>query len=248
MKKIFFILLSFFFISFVNGQQFKALLVTKTAGFHHESIVDAIPAMKKLATLHFFQLDVFQNRNKLTDKLLSGYDVIILISTSGDLFDDEEQGAFERFIQAGKGYVGVHGASASEYDWSWYSGLVGYVFHVHPAVQTAKLIVEDTEFPGMEAMKNVTLWTDEWYEFGDPKSSNLNILLRVDENTYNPEVKWAEKSGDGMGAFHPISWYQEYDNGRSFYTALGHIGEIFRNENYLNHLYGGIYWAATGKK
>jgi hypothetical protein len=60
-------------------------------------------------------------------------------------------------------------------------------------------------------------------------------------------VKWGENEGKGMGAFHPISWYHDYDGGRAFYTALGHIGLTFSDQTFLDHIYGGIYWAATGK-
>jgi type 1 glutamine amidotransferase len=67
----------------------------------------------------------------------------------------------------------------------------------------------------------------------------------VDEESYDPEVQWGEKIGKGMGD-HPISWYQYFDSGRSFYTGLGHIAEIYKDPWFLHHLYGGIYWAATG--
>jgi type 1 glutamine amidotransferase len=51
-----------------------------------------------------------------------------------------------------------------------------------------------------------------------------------------------------MGQLHPVAWYHNYDGGRAFYTALGHVPTIFSDPAYLEHLYAGIFWAATGKK
>jgi type 1 glutamine amidotransferase len=68
----------------------------------------------------------------------------------------------------------------------------------------------------------------------------------VDEKTYKPYAKWGPKEGKGMGNFHPIAWYQEYDGGRAFYTGLGHLPATFSDAAFMHHVYGGIYWAATG--
>ena len=70
---------------------------------------------------------------------------------------------------------------------------------------------------------------------------------QIDEKTFETKVQWGEKIGRGMGDFHPIAWYQNYDGGRSFYTAMGHLPAVFNDEKFKTHLYGGIYWAATGK-
>lgn len=122
------------------------------------------------------------------------------------------------------------------------------MFHIHPAVQTAKLQVLDSIFPGLQGFEHGKLWTEEWYEFSEAKTTGLQTILSVDETTYNAKVQWGPKKGEGMGKVHPVSWYHNYDGGRSFYTALGHIPTNFSNEAFLNHLYAGIRWAATGKK
>ena len=119
---------------------------------------------------------------------------------------------------------------------------------IHPAVQTAKLNILDASFPGLQGFANNKLWTDEWYEFGPEKISGLNYVLAVDESTYDAKVQWGEKKGTGMGKLHPVAWYQNYDGGRSFYTALGHLPAIYSDAAFLNHLYAGILWAAMGKK
>ncbi|MBI1781760.1 MAG: ThuA domain-containing protein [Sphingobacteriales bacterium] len=243
------VIVLFFVVSSVEAQkQFKALLVTTTRGWHHESLHYGVVALNKLATQNNFDLVLMQDPNSINDKYLADFQVVIFLCTTGDIFDSAQQKVFERYIQSGKGYVGVHSASDTEYDWDWYNKLVGRMFHIHPAIQTARLQVLNSSFPGMTSFTNNQLWTEEWYEFGPEKISGLNYLLSVDEKTYNPVTNWGVKKGNGMGALHPISWYHEFDGGRSFYTALGHMPTDFENESFLNHLYGGIYWAATGKK
>lgn len=154
----------------------------------------------------------------------------------------------ERFIQSGKGYVGIHSASDTEYDWDWYTKLVGRMFHIHPAIQTARLNIIDANFPGLQGFEGKKLWTDEWYEFGREKFPGLITYLLLMKSSYGPKVQWGEKKGEGMGKLHPITWYHNYDGGRSFYTALGHAPTTFSNPAFLDHLYAGIFWAATGRK
>jgi uncharacterized protein len=90
------------------------------------------------------------------------------------------------------------------------------------------------------------MWTDEWYAFSEPFVDKLNYLLTVDENTYDTDRTWGDDRSSAMGEFHPIAWYHEYDGGRSFFTSLGHMPELFKDPWFLNHIYGGIFWAATG--
>lgn len=256
------IVLSILFVLFSNiimaQKQFKVLLITETAGWHHESIEVGVVAINELSATHNFEVNCQQDTEKITLDELNGYDAVIFLSTTGKIFDESEKLAFQKFIQSGKGFVGIHAASDTETNWEWYTKLVGRTFQTHPRQQTAKLRIIDHNFPGLESFPNTLLWTDEWYQFGPEKVSGLKYLITVDEKTYDPAVVWKGSSKDakgnpidkiskGMGDFHPISWYHEFDGGRSFYTALGHIDNIYKNHWFLEHLYGGIYYAATGK-
>jgi uncharacterized protein len=229
-------------------KQFKALLVTTTRGWHHESLHNGVLAIKELGVKNYFDVVLFEDPKGFTDKFLEQFKVVILLNTTADIFDSAQQKVMERFIQAGKGFVGIHSASDTEYDWDWYNKLVGRMFYIHPVIQTARLNIIDEKFPGLQGFANNKLWTDEWYEFGPEKISGLNYILAVDESTYEPKVQWGEKKGTGMGKLHPVAWYHNYDGGRSFYTALGHLPSIYNDPAFLNHLYAGIFWAATGKK
>jgi len=230
------------------GQQFKAVVFTETAVYHHTSIPSGIAALKQLSEKHFFSLEWQElSQNIFNDKKLSSVDLLIFLNTSGEVLNDDERKAFQKFIRSGKGFVGIHCASSTENEWDWYTQLVGRMFHVHPQIQSGTINTINRNFPGTETLPENWLWTEEWYEFGEEKVDNLNYLLIVDEQTFDTKVRWEVKSGDGMGDFHPIAWYHEFDGGRSFYTGLGHLEASYSDDYFLAHLYGGIYWAATGK-
>ena len=230
------------------SKQFNVLLFSKTAGWHHKSIPAGVNAIEKLAIKHHFNMIWHEEASYFNDKFLQKIDVVIFMLTTGDVLDQKQQNALMKFIRSGKGFVGIHSASDTEGSWPWYQQLVGRTFKIHPKVQTAQLQTVDNKFPGMSHIPDKLLWTDEWYDFSSEKSPNLNYLLTVDESSYDTHSDWGEhKTGNGMGKFHPIAWYQNFDGGRSFYTSLGHVNAVYENPIFLAHLYGGIYWAATGK-
>lgn len=246
-RKVVLALMIALFANAATAKQFRALLFTKTDGWHHESINEAVTAMRRMAEDHFFDIDWHEDPSRFTDENLRQYDVIIFLLTTGNILNDEQQAAMERFIKSGKGFVGVHSASDTEYDWPWFTRLVGRSFVIHPEIQSAKIKVLSRKLAGFEQWPNELWWTDEWYEFGPEHIKGLNYILSVDETTFDPEADWGHVRGTGMGDFHPLAWYHTYDGGRAFYTSLGHMPETYRKPLFLAHLYGGLFWAATGK-
>ena len=230
----------------LSAQQFRALLFTKTNGFHHVSINEGVDAIRELGHRHLFSVDWQEDPGVFSDDRLKNVDVIIFLNTTGDILNDDQQAAVERFIRSGKGFVGIHSAADTEYDWPWYTQLVGRMFHIHPQIQTAVTHVEDKLFPGTEQIPANWLWTDEWYQYDEEKTEGLQYILSLDETTYDPNVQWGDNKGGPMG-FHPMARYHEFDGGRAFYTGLGHMPECYSDPVFRNFLYGGIYWAATGK-
>ena len=216
------------------------LVFSRTTGFRHESIPAGIEAVRRLGREDGFAVDATEDPAAFTTENLSRYDVVAWLSTSGDVLDDTQRAAFEGYVRGGGGYVGVHGAADTEYDWPWYGGLVGAYFREHPDPQPAMVRVEDPKHPST-AHLGVT-WTrfDEWYDYRtNPRATaripGITVLLSVDESTY---------TGAGMGEDHPIAWCQLYEGGRAFYTGLGHTTESFAEPAFLAHLVGGIRWAA----
>ncbi|HKE06071.1 MAG TPA: ThuA domain-containing protein, partial [Blastocatellia bacterium] len=108
--------------------QARALVFSKTTGFRHDSIPDGIAAIRQLGQQNNFNVDATEDASLFTDSNLSLYQTVIFLNTTGDVLDNEQQAAFERYIRNGGGFVGVHSATDTEYDWAWYGGLVGAYF------------------------------------------------------------------------------------------------------------------------
>lgn len=216
-------------------EPFNVLVFSRTTAFRHASIPDGIAAIWRLGERFKFSVDATEDPNAFTDENLAKYKVVIFLSTTGDVLNDEQQAAFERFIQSGKGFVGIHAASDTEYDWPWYEQLVGAYFMSHPSHQTARVYLLDDDETSTAHLPHSWVRFDEWYDFRKAPRSSIQLLLAVDESSYQ---------GGKMGEMHPMSWQHEFDGGRAWYTALGHTSESFFEPHFLMHILGGIQYAA----
>ncbi len=182
-----------------------------------------------------FAVDATEDPAVFTPENLGRYRVVLFLSTTGDILDAGQQAALEGFIKRGGGFVGVHAATDTEYDWPWYGKLVGAQFSSHPHIQDAVIRVEDRTHPSTRMLPAFWVRHDEWYDFRSNPRGSVRVLARLDETTYQ---------NGKMGADHPIIWYHEYDGGYSWYTAGGHTKESFSEPLFQAHLLGGIEWAA----
>ncbi len=215
-------------------RDFDVLVFSKTAGFRHSSIPDGIARLKLMGLKHGFKVHDTEDATAFTEETLKDFDVIVFLSTTGDILDDDQQAAFEAWYCAGGGYVGVHAAADTEYDWPWYGELVGAYFQSHPAVQPARVVVEDLDHPATRHLSRAWVRTDEWYDYRAQPHKDCRVLMRLDENTYK---------GGAMGASHPTAWCHEFDGGRAFYTGGGHTSAAFDELDFQQHLLGAILWA-----
>ena len=230
MNKIFIFLFVFFAATMTSSAQKKVLIFSKTQGFRHSSIEKGAQVLKRLLDNEKISSDHSEDAALFTDQVLKKYDAIIFLSTTGNILDKTQQDAFVRYIQSGKGFVGIHAATDTEFEWPWYNGLVGAYFSSHPAVQKAKLDVIDRKHAATKHLDPIWWHKDEWYNFKDVKEG-LHVLMNLDEKSYN---------GGKMGDHHPISWSQNYDGGKVFYTGLGHTEESYDEPEFQKHLIGGI--------
>jgi type 1 glutamine amidotransferase len=213
----------------------RVLLFTRTTGFRHDSIPDAIAALRRIGSESGFLVDATEDPEAFRDATLSAYRVIVFLLTTGDVLDADGQAALERFIGSGGGFVGVHSATDTEYDWPFYGRLVGEYFAGHPSVQPATVRVEDRAHPATALLPVAWPRTDEWYDFRTNPRGRVHVLATLDEGTY---------SGGSMGSDHPIAWCQEIAGGRAIYTAGGHTRESYAEPLFVAHLSGAVRWAA----
>ncbi|MFC5283056.1 ThuA domain-containing protein [Pedobacter alpinus] len=221
-------------------QSNKVLVFSKTKGFKHKSIPAGIAAIKKLALENNFIADTTTNAEFFTESNLKQYKTVIFLSPTGDILNDTQQKAFEKYIKTGGGFVGIHSATDCEFDWEWYGNLVGAYFSAHPKQQNAILNVVDKNHLSTKNLPKEWKRFDEWYNF-KWMAPNLNVLITIDETSYDAGPK-------KMGANHPMAWYHDFDGGRSFNTALGHTDESYEEPLFLEHLLGGIKYAMGLKK
>jgi len=224
-----------------DDPSYDALVFSRTAGFRHSSIPAGIAAIQRLGAENGFTVTATEDASMFNDSDLAEYEVVIWLSTTGDVLDADQQAAFERYIEGGGGYVGVHAASDTEYDWPWYGGLVGAYFNGHPAQQTATIKVAGGSNASTADVPKRWTRFDEWYNFRSYTAGSVRVLARLDESTY-------DAGPTAMGDDHPIAWCHAYDGGRAWYTALGHTEASYSEPLFLSHLLGGIEQAAGAAK
>ncbi len=205
--------------------------------YHHLSNLDGIALIEKLGLERGWEVDVTHHSGSFNDTRLAQYDVVAFINSTGNILNEAEQAAFERFIRYGGGYVGTHSAADTEHGWEWYGKMIGGYFKSHPSVdQVGATHLENKDHPALKHLQETVPVLEEWYDYtvnvrGIP---GVTVLMTVDESTYE---------GGVTGDDHPITWAHEYDGGRAFYTGFGHFFQ--KDHPFLSQLLvGGVEWAA----
>ena len=235
--------ISIWFLSFYVYSQEKiydknVLIYSFTDGYIHkdaikfgEILINNLGAKKGFNVVHS------KTQKSFNEKKLSDFDAIIFLCTTLNVLDESVQSELKKFIHSGKGFVGIHSAADTEYEWPWYGRLVGAYFFNHPK-GTPKAIIRTTHNNTFFTSHLEEKWEieDEWYNYN---FRNLNIipLLMLDENSYQ---------GGLNGNNHPITWYHEFEGGRSFYTGLGHKKEVYQDIRFQSLLEKGILYAING--
>lgn len=213
----------------------RVLVYSRTAGYRHDSIPDGIRALQSLGSAHGFKVDATEDPLWFTDDVLARYAVVVFLSTTGTVLDEAGRRAMEGRIESGGGFVGIHAAADTEYDWPWFRDVIGAHFSCHPAIQPAVIDVVDGAHPSTRDLPRRWHRTDEWYNYGRSPRGIAHVLLMLDESSY---------AGGTMQQDHPIAWCRRVGHGRAWYTGGGHTSESFHEPAFLRHLLGGIAWAA----
>ena len=217
----------------VVAEKPKVLLFCKTQKFYHTVIPEGRTAIVKIGSENGIIIDTTTNAALFTENNLKQYKAVVFFNTTGDVLNDAQQNSFEQYIKSGGGFVGIHSATDTEFDWPWYGKLVGAYFTNHPAQQNATLNVVNSNHAATRGLPAEWKRFDEWYNFKD-LASDLNVLITIDETSY---------TGGKNGPNHPMAWYHTYDGGRAFYTALGHTSDSYKDPLFMNHILGGLQYA-----
>jgi type 1 glutamine amidotransferase len=215
--------------------QQRILLFTKTTAYRHASITEGVELVQACASNSGVAVDQTEDESDFNSPNLDRYDSVVWLQVSGDVLDDAGRTAFDAYLRAGGGYAGIHGASVAERSWPTYESIVGARFLFHPMVrqfQTARVITELSD-PSTASIPQSWDWLDEWYSFERNPRGEFQILLRIDESSYDPEEK-------PMGDDHPVSWRGRHGEGHTWYTSLGHLAESYADPIFRDHIWGGI--------
>jgi type 1 glutamine amidotransferase len=218
---------------------YDVLVFSKTAAFRHDAIPAGIQLIRELGAANSFTVTTTEDSARFTATELARFEAVVFLNTTGDVLNAGQQTAFENYIRGGGGYVGVHAAADTEYDWPFYGELVGAYFASHPAIQPATVRTENRAHAATAALSPAQTRTDEWYNFRTNPRSSARVLSTLDESSY---------SGGTMGADHPHTWCKTLQGGRSFYTGAGHTQSSYTEAGFRSLLLGGIRYAANRTK
>lgn len=212
----------------------RILVFSRTTGYRHEeSIAAGIEMIGRSARDHGVEMTATEDPAALDD--LAGLDAVVWLQVSGDVLGPSQRAAFARFLRGGGGFAGVHGASDAERSWPEYEDIVGarFLYHPHDQAQAADVLVADKEHPSARHLPARWNWTEEWYVFDRNPRGRVDVVLTVDEQTYDAEEH-------AMGPDHPVSWQGRFGAGRTWYSALGHHPEAYEDSDFAAHVWGGI--------
>jgi cytochrome c len=225
---------------FTLTAQNRILVFSKTAGYRHSSIEVGKVFFQKMGADKGFAVDTTENASAFTEQNLKRYKCVVWLSTTGDVLNPMQQNAYERYIQAGGGFFGMHAASDTEYGWPWYGDLMGGWFDNHPSdpsnVQEGVHHIVDPKNPLTSFLPEPWVRKDEFYAY-KKVVPHVKTLITIDEKSYK---------GGTMGDYHPMAWYHEFDGGRAFYTNMGHTEETFFEPLVYQHVWAGLEWTMAG--
>jgi len=240
------LLVNYSFAQKVNWKKVNVLVYTKNGkGYVHENIPFAVEALKKLATEHGFTVTVTDDPSKFTDQNLLNYNLLVFPSTNQDVFDtDDQRVAFRRYIEAGGGFVGLHSVIGTERSWDWFKKMLGGTFSWHPTFQKYTVRVIEKNHPSMEGLPAAWERSDECY-FVKEMYPGIRPIMAQDLSTLDKKDSVRIKSSSGpYSQLYPAAWYQYYDGGTIWISALGHDKTDYSDAMFMKHVFNGINWVA----
>jgi uncharacterized protein len=225
----------------------KVLVYTKNGkGYVHDNIASAVASIKEMGVENHFSVDVSDDPSVFTEANLKNYQFLIFTSTNNDVFDtDNQRVQFRRYIEAGGGFVGVHSVTGTERNWTWFKMMLGETFSWHANFQKFSIKKLDNTHPSMQGVPAIWEREDECY-FGKELYPGIKVLMAHQLSSLNPsQTDLIQKNAGSYANYFPAVWYQQFDGGNIWVTALGHSKESYQDPVYKNHLLQGIRFIAN---
>ena len=215
------------------------LLLRHSAGFEHSYLPDAEVALKKIGKANGWGILTTHRLDRISAEKLEKFDILAFATTGNLSFDEEQKQAILSFVKGGKGFLGIHNATDTCYDWPEYGEMLGGYFNGHPWHQEVSVIVEDGDHPATRMLAERFQVAEEVYTFKSWDREKTRVLMRLDNDSVDVSKGNREDNDYAMG------WCHEYGEGRVMYTALGHRDELWHQDWFHEHIAGCIKW--TGR-
>lgn len=243
------------------------LIFSKTNGFRHASIATGKLAFTEMGKkTGAFNTVISDDLANFEIDALKKFDAVCFLSTTMNVFspnaaefkamsEADQKTATERelrikanlmnFVKSGRGFIGIHAATDTFYDWPEYGKMINGCFDGHP--WGAQTMVSIKVEPGQEKHPLVAMFNgenvefpEEIYQLKEPyNSKSVHMLLRLDTEKSDMKVNGINRTDKDFG----VAWARHWEKGRVFYCSLGHNHEIYWNAKVLGHYLAGTQWA-----
>ena len=221
----------------------RILYFTHAAGYRHEVIPMSREILKLVGeTPPRFEVATTEDVSVFTTEKLRGFGAVMFFTTGELPLTDAHKQALLDFVRGGGGFLGVHSATDTFYQWLEYGKLIGGYFDQHPWHQAVRIDVADPSDPLVAFMGQSMALSDEIYQIRDFDVGGSHVLLRLDPTSVDLTRDNVHRHPYGW----PLAWTRAYGNGRVFYTALGHEESVWRDTRFQTMLRNAVLWAIGG--
>jgi uncharacterized protein len=222
-------------------QPSRILYFTQSAGYRHDVIPLSQDILKQISkNSGMFEVTATEDISQFTTRNLTRYDTVMFYTTGELPMSGAQKAALIDFVRSGHGFVGVHSATDTFYEWPDYLELIGGYFDGHPWHQGVRINVADPTSALMSSLGSSLEIYDEIYQIRDFDERGSRVLLRLDESSVDITRDGVHRRSYGW----PLAWTRSYGEGRVFYTALGHEAAVWRDTRYQRLLINAILWSA----
>jgi uncharacterized protein len=239
------------------ANQSAVLLFSKSTGYRHSGSIDASkPIIAALAKKNNWFLIETEEGGIFNPEQLAKFSTVIFNNSTGEVINDEQKRALEKYVENGGSLMGIHGSGDNSHHWDWYvQNLLGAEFSHHPLNPQLQItdVLLDPQADSVISSQITQPWThkDEWYVFlENPRKKNFNILYTINGDSIKPSGNiplLASNKNFGMGKDHPVAWSKQIGKGKTFYTSMGHDETTWKDENFIKLIENAIKWTMIKK-
>jgi len=222
-----------------HAQQRRLLYLTHSAGYRHEAIPLSRTVLSRIGQ-SLFDVTATEDVSQLATENLARYAAVMFFTTGELPMSAAQKAALLDFVRSGRGFVGVHSATDTFYEWADYGALIGGYFDGHPWHQSVRINVSEPSDALVSFLGPSFEIKDEIYQIRDFDEQGSRVLLRLDAKSVDLSRDDVHQRSYGW----PLAWTRSYGQGRVFYTALGHEEAVWRDERYQRLLLNAIRWSS----